>query len=155
VTSITCISGVDGTRYFTLGFHCSGFCWQALLVAYNWPEGSPRYARLAKFVETFFDRIYQFHTDSRHPKWKEINLSAEIPAWTRFKPAADWLGRQKVALRSGEAQSLADLRPAFDQFVANYTASTGKKALSPQERQRLFQEFTKFLESQTTTQSTR
>src|SRR5262245_6931923 len=129
---------------------------RALLVAYNWPEGSPRYARLAKFVETFFDRIYQFHTDARHPKWKEINLSAEVPAWTRFKPAADWLGRQKVALRSGgEAQSLADLRPAFDQFVANYTASTGKKALSPQERQRLFLEFTKFLESQTTTQTTR
>jgi TRAP-type uncharacterized transport system substrate-binding protein len=123
---------------------------RALLVAYNWPENSPRYARLAKFVETFFDRIYQFHTDSRHPKWKEINLSAEVPAWTRFKPAADWLARQRVALRSRDGQSLSGLRPAFDQFVANYTASTGRKALSPQETQRLFLEFTKFLESQTT-----
>ena len=131
---------------------------RALLVAYNWPETSPRYARLAKFVETFFDRIYQFHTDSRHPKWKEINLSAEVPAWTRFKPAADWLARHRVALRSRDGQSLSGLRPAFDQFVANYTASTGRKALSPQETQRLFLEFTKFLESQTTqttTQTTR
>jgi uncharacterized protein len=128
---------------------------RALLVAYNWPENSPRYARLAKFVETFFDRIYQFHTDSRHPKWKEINLSAEVPGWTRFKPAADWLARHRVALRSRDGQSLTSLRPAFDQFVANYTASTGRKALSPQETQRLFLEFTKFLETQTTTQTTR
>jgi uncharacterized protein len=126
---------------------------RALLVAYNWPETSPRYARLAKFVETFFDRIYQFHTDARHPKWKEINLSAEVPAWTRFKPATDWLARHRVALGSRDGQSL--LRPAFDQFVANYTASTGRKALSPLETQRLFLEFTKFLESQMTTQSTR
>jgi uncharacterized protein len=127
---------------------------RALLVAYNWPEGSPRYARLGKFVETFFDRIYQFHTDSRHPKWKEINLSAEVPGWTRFKPAADWLARHRVALRSRNVPSHSGLRQAFDQFVANYTASIGAK-LSPEEQQKLFLEFTKYLESQTATQTTR
>ena len=128
---------------------------RALLVAYNWPEKSPRYGKLAKFVETFFDRIDQFHSDSRHPKWKEISLSAEVPGWTRFKPAADWLARHTVALQPREGRSLADLRPAFDQFVANYTTSTGRKALSPQEKQRLFADFTKFLETQVTSQSRR
>jgi hypothetical protein len=128
---------------------------RALLVVYNWPENSARYLRLAKFVDTFFDRIYQFHNDSRHPKWKEINVAAEVPGWTRFKPAADWLARHTVALQPREGRSLADLRPAFDQFVANYTASTGRKALSPQEKQRLFSDFTKFLETQVTSQSSR
>jgi uncharacterized protein len=123
---------------------------RALLVAYNWPESSPRYLRLAKFIDTFFDRIYQFHTESRHPKWKEINLAADVPGWTRFKPAADWLTQHKAALHTREGRSLAELKPAFDQFVANYTASTGKKALSPPEKQRLFIEFTKILESQST-----
>jgi uncharacterized protein len=128
---------------------------RALLVAYNWPESSPRYLRLAKFVDTFFDRIYQFHNESRHPKWKEINLAAEVPGWTRFKPAANWLTQHKAALHAREGRSLTELRPAFDQFVANYTASTGKKALSPPEKQRLFIEFTKILESQVASQSTR
>ena len=128
---------------------------RALLVAYNWPESSPRYLRLAKFVDTFFDRIYQFHNESRHPKWKEINVAADVPGWTRFKPAADWLAQNKGALHSREGRSLTDLRPAFDQFVANYTASTGRKALSPPEKQRLFIEFTKILESRVTSGSTR
>src|SRR5215207_4625758 len=128
---------------------------RALLVAYNWPESSPRYLRLAKFVDTFFDRINQFHNESRHPKWKEINVAADVPGWTRFKPAADWLARNKGALHSREGRSLTDMRPAFDQFVANYTASTGRKALSPPEKQRLFIEFTKILESRVTSGSTR
>lgn len=120
---------------------------RALLVAYNWPETSPRYRRLEKFVATFFDRIDQFHSDSRHPKWKEISLSADVPGWTRFKPAAQWLSRHTMASRSREVGSHADLRPAFDQFLAEYTATTGRKALSAPERQMLFSEFTKFLES--------
>jgi TRAP-type uncharacterized transport system substrate-binding protein len=126
---------------------------RALLVAYNWPESSPRYPRLAKFVETFFDRIYQFHDGARHPKWKEINLAAEVPGWTRFKPAADWLARHKDVLSSGEGQ--ANLRPAFEQFVASYTASRGSKPLSTQDREALFVEFRKFLQSQVSAQSTR
>src|SRR5215203_437412 len=128
---------------------------RALLVAYNWPESSPRYLRLAKFVDTFFDRIYQFHHDSRHPKWKEINVAAEVPGWTRFKPAAHWLAQHKGTLHAREGRSVTDVRPAFDQFLANYTASTGKKALSSPEKQRLFIEFTKILESQVTSQSAR
>ena len=126
---------------------------RALLVAYNWPENSPRYPRLAKFVETFFDRIYQFHDGARHPKWKEINLAAEVPGWTRFKPAADWLARHKDVLSSREGQS--NLKPAFEQFVATYTASRGSKPLSPQDREALFVEFRKFLQSQVSAQSTR
>jgi TRAP-type uncharacterized transport system substrate-binding protein len=126
---------------------------RALLVAYNWPENSPRYPRLAKFVETFFDRIYQFHDGARHPKWKEINLAAEVPGWTRFKPAADWLARHRDALSSRESQG--DLRPAFEQFVASYTASRGNKPLSAREAEALFVEFRKFLQSQVSAQSTR
>jgi TRAP-type uncharacterized transport system substrate-binding protein len=126
---------------------------RALLVAYNWPESSPRYPRLAKFVETFFDRIYQFHDGARHAKWKEINLAAEVPGWTRFKPAADWLARHKDVLSSAAGE--ANLRPAFEQFVAAYTAAKGNKPLSPRDKETLFLDFRKFLQSQVSAQSTR
>ena len=60
---------------------------RALLVAYTWPENSPRYKRIAKFIDAFFSKINQFDSPSRHPKWREVNLSAEMPGWTRHKAA--------------------------------------------------------------------
>jgi uncharacterized protein len=123
---------------------------RALLVAYTWPENSPRYKRIAKFVDAFFSKIDQFDNASRHPKWREVNLAAEMPGWVRFKPAADWLAthrNQAVAANSSGSldQSSPDLRIAFDKFVQNYTASTGRSTLSAKERELLFARFEKFL----------
>src|ERR1700730_1885767 len=111
----------EGTSVSTVGH-------RSLLVTYAWPENSARYNRIAKFVREFFGKIDQFHDGSRHPKWEEISLAAEMPGWTRFKPAADWLA---------EHQSVA-LKPAFDQFVQNYTTSSGQKGISDRDREVLF-----------------
>jgi len=121
----------DGTSVSTIGN-------RSLLVTYSWPENSARYNKVAKFVREFFGRIDQFHDGARHPKWEEISLAAEIPGWTRFKPAADWLA---------EHRNVA-LRPAFDQFVQNYTQSTGLKTISDRDREALFVKFQQFLQSQ-------
>jgi uncharacterized protein len=123
---------------------------RALLVAYTWPENSPRYKKIAKFVDAFFSKIDQFDNASRHPKWREVNLAAEMPGWVRFKPAADWLAthrNQAVAANSGGSldASSSDPRQAFDKFVQNYTASTGRSTLSAKERELLFAKFEKFL----------
>src|ERR1700716_4081187 len=75
---------------------------RALLVAYTWPEDSPRYKKVAKFVDAFFSKIDQFNTPSRHPKWREVNLSAEMPGWVRFKPAAEWLAPHPKKTRSAQ-----------------------------------------------------
>jgi hypothetical protein len=120
---------------------------RSLLVTYAWPEGSVRYQKIAKFVREFFGKIDQFHDGSRHPKWEEFNLAAEMPGWTRFKPAADWLA---------EHQSVA-LKPAFDQFVqANATPpAAGQKVLSDRDREQLFVKFQQYLQSQITAPSRR
>jgi hypothetical protein len=49
------------------------------------------------------------------------------------------------------AQAPADLRPAFKQFVENYTASTGKRTFSAREREVLFKKFQQFLDSKKST----
>jgi uncharacterized protein len=133
---------------------------RALLVTYSWPEESVRYKRIAKFVREFFGKIDQFHSSARHPKWNEVNLSAEIPGWTRFKPAAEWLAAHRsVAMlpNRGNAvgQSPAELKVAFERFIESYTASSGQKTLSAREREVLFAQFMQFLESQGTGQSAR
>jgi uncharacterized protein len=129
------------------------FANRALLVAYSWPENSVRYIRLAKFVREFFNRIDQFHDSSRHPKWSEINIAADMPGWTRFKPAADWLAEQRaVAARQPSPAAAAavnsDLEVAFDQFVDQYAAARGLKAISASDQELLFAKFQQFLQTQ-------
>jgi len=94
-----------------------------------------------------FERIYEFHDSARHPKWKDVNLAQEIPGWKRFKPAADWLARHRNAsvVASGDGNSSGNLKLAFEQFIENYVATTGQKALSASEREALFIKFEQFL----------
>jgi TRAP-type uncharacterized transport system substrate-binding protein len=125
------------------------FANRALLVAYSWPENSPRYKRVAKFVDAFFSKIDQFNTPSRHPKWREVNLSAEMPGWVRFKPAAQWLAAHQNQAVSANAdstsQSSPELRQAFEKFMQNYVSTTGQNTLSSKERELLFARFMKML----------
>jgi TRAP-type uncharacterized transport system substrate-binding protein len=123
---------------------------RALLVAYTWPENSPRYKKIAKFVDAFFSKIDQFNNSSRHPKWREVNLSAEMPGWTRYKPAVEWLAAHRNQALSANPditldRSPPELRLAFENFMQKYTSSSGQKTLSTTERELLFVKFMKFL----------
>jgi TRAP-type uncharacterized transport system substrate-binding protein len=70
----------------------------AVLITYNWPKTSvDRYQRIEKFVEAFFAKIDEFKKPPRHPKWREVNLAATLPGWTKFEAAQSWLDRQRVA----------------------------------------------------------
>jgi uncharacterized protein len=124
---------------------------RALLVAYTWPENSQRYNKVAKFIDAFFGKIDQFNSPSRHPKWREVNLAAEMPGWVRFKPAAEWLAAHRNQAVSANPdstlrQSTPELRLAFEKFMQNYAASSGRKTpLSAKEREMLFVRFEKIL----------
>ena len=66
----------------------------AVLAVYNWKSNNPRYKKVAHFVNRFFERFNDFQQAARHPKWREVNLSAVLPGWTRFGAAQEWLQRQ-------------------------------------------------------------
>jgi len=67
----------------------------AVLAVYNWERQTTRHLKVANFVDYFFGRFNEFQQPARHPKWREVSLSAVIPGWTRFQPAQEWLERQK------------------------------------------------------------
>jgi TRAP-type uncharacterized transport system substrate-binding protein len=71
----------------------------AVMAVYAWPPSTERYAKVARFVDAFFSNFQLFQQPPRHPKWKEVNLAAQLPGWTRFGPAQDWLKRQPTAAR--------------------------------------------------------
>jgi len=113
---------------------------RALLAAYAWPENSPRYKKLVKFVREFFGKIDEFHDPARHPKWKEVSLSAEIPGWTRFRPAADWLASHRPVMAEQTQQH------DFNSFLASSDKSAPR---SQAERDALFREFLQWRDRQT------
>jgi uncharacterized protein len=103
----------------------------AVLIAFNWPKGTDRYRRIQKFVDNFFPKLAEFQKAPRHPKWREANLAAVLPGWTRFAGADEWL-RNRGKLTAGE-------REQFAKFLAGRREQAA--ALPTEERDRLFQEF--------------
>jgi TRAP-type uncharacterized transport system substrate-binding protein len=109
-----------------------------VLAVYGWPEGSERYMTLTKFVNRFFDNIERFHNPARHPKWRDINLTAKIPGWVRFKPAQQWLDAyaDRVARANNE-----DMKAAFENFLEEYRRTSNRPALTAAQESALYQDF--------------
>ncbi len=104
----------------------------AVLIAYNWPKDSERYRRIARFVEAFFPRLAEFQRPPRHVKWRETNLAAVLPGWTRFEPAERWLETNRARLN-------AAARGHFDQFLVERGSAV--RGPTTEEREELFREF--------------
>lgn len=73
----------------------------AVMAAYAWPPGSERYRWVARFVDTFFDDFPRFRQPPHHPKWREVSLGAQVPGWTQFSAAQEWLRRQTPPAAAG------------------------------------------------------
>ncbi|MHA1165326.1 MAG: TAXI family TRAP transporter solute-binding subunit [Alphaproteobacteria bacterium] len=103
-----------------------------VLAVYNWQEGSKRYKKVARFVDKFFSNFEKLQKPPRHPKWKEVNLAAKIPGWTRFKAAEEWLQNAKPGpTKRNQA------------FVA-FLKDSGRGNISPQEKKVLFGKFSEW-----------
>ncbi|QRM29364.1 TAXI family TRAP transporter solute-binding subunit [Microvirga sp. VF16] len=102
----------------------------SLLAVFNWPENSDRYNRVRRFVDAFFSRFDEFLQPGRHPKWKEVNLAADVPGWERVRPAQDWIDRAAAASKpSPQSQS-------FESFMKSRGID-----VSAEQREVLFREF--------------
>jgi TRAP-type uncharacterized transport system substrate-binding protein len=90
-------------------------CMPAVLAVYNFPRTSDRFRRVERFIHYYFDRFDALKQPSFHPKWKDINLAANVPGWTRYWVAADKLAAmQKASLAKlpGEGPTVVrDKRP--------------------------------------------
>jgi TRAP-type uncharacterized transport system substrate-binding protein len=114
-----------------------------ILAVYAWPENTDRYRKVANFVNRFFDNIEQFMLEPRHPRWRDVNLAAEVPGWTRFKAAEQWLEKNKVKLNN-----VSSMRPAFEKFVKEFAKKDESVRLNPEQTEALVTEFMKWWEKQ-------
>jgi TRAP transporter TAXI family solute receptor len=82
----------------------------AVLVTLAAPPDSARAKRVNRFIDTLFNRFDRFREPGFHPKWQEVNLSAQVPGWMRYPEATTLLKKQEQA-------DEANLRGAFDAYL--------------------------------------
>jgi TRAP transporter TAXI family solute receptor len=106
-----------------------------VMAVFAWPSHTERYNKVTRFVDAFFSKFDQFQQPPRHPKWREVNLTAEVPGWTRFQPAQDWLIQQTTAGTAGAAT-----QARFNAFLSQ-TAPGMNSKLTDAAKIVLFQQF--------------
>lgn len=122
----------------------------AVLAVFNWRKGTDRYRRVATFVEAFFGKFDEFRKPPRHPKWREVTLTAEVPGWQRFPAAQEWLDRNagKVAKAPAAAAggNVDAQRRTFLEFLAAQPGGAG--SVGTTEKEALFRQFLEFMQRQ-------
>ena len=104
----------------------------AVLAAFNWPKNSDRYNRVQRFIEYLFNRWDTLQHPPYHPKWRDVNLAATVPGWTRFGAAEELLQNMQT-----EQQQQQQQRAAFETFLSNQPNVPSNDA----EREALFRKF--------------
>jgi TRAP-type uncharacterized transport system substrate-binding protein len=121
----TTLQREDYPDIIAAGAHVDTIAVESALFAYNWPARSDRFQLLQLFVQTLFSRFGEFLGEAHHPKWREVNLAAQLKGWQQFRPAERWVQREIT------------LRGAFGRFL-------DQKAVGNPDREQLFREFLKW-----------
>ncbi len=117
----------------------------AALFAANLQQGTERYRNLVNFVEAFFTGFPSLLDPGHHPKWREVNITAELPGWRRFPPAEQWLQRNAPV---AAAPNLQDLRAIFARFIDERQQASGGTPLSAEQKNELFGQFERWQKGQ-------
>ena len=111
----------------------------SVLAVYNWPKPTDRYRRVERFVQRLFANFDKLQQPPYHAKWKDVNLAASIPGWTRFSAAETELQQYKRTRNVPDQASAPDTEQEFRAFVGN--VNRDGRTLSTEELQVLFREF--------------
>jgi TRAP-type uncharacterized transport system substrate-binding protein len=104
----------------------------AVLAVFNWPKNTDRYAKVDRFIQYLFSRWDALQHPPYHPKWRDVNLAATVPGWTRFSAADEQL-QQIQAQQQQKQQQRAD----FDTFLSHQPRMPANDA----DREELFRKF--------------
>ena len=104
-------------------------------------QSPERYHNIASFVDVFFTGFQSLLEPGHHPKWREVNLSAELPGWHRYQPADQWLQRN---MQIANAPKPDDVKAMFAHFIDEHRRSAGGAPMTDQEKEDLFQQFSRW-----------
>ncbi len=101
----------------------------SLLVTLSTSADTQRAKRVNRFVDTLFERFDRFGRPGFHPKWREVNLSAQVQGWGRYPEAFNLL------------RNPADttLRPSFGTYLNQSGQTTS--GMDNEQRAAVFRDF--------------
>jgi len=108
----------------------------SVLAVFNWQKKSDRYRRVARFVQLLFAKFDKLQHPPFHPRWRDVNLAATVPGWTRFSVAQEELQR----LQSNAGTDQAAVARDFQAFLAQ-TDRGRSGPIGHSERDELFRQF--------------
>jgi uncharacterized protein len=115
----------------------------SVLAVYNWPKNSDRYRRIERFTQYLFNRWDKLTQPPFHPRWRDVNLAATVPGWTRFSVSEQMLQRLAQA-PSANQEANRDFRA----YVSRREGGRPAAPLSQAERDALFREFLQWRQRQ-------
>lgn len=107
----------------------------AVLAVYNWKTKKDRLRRVQRFVVRLFENWDKLQRPPNHPKWRDVNLAATVPGWTRFSVAEEALQR----LVKVDGRSPQNLKRDFQSFLSQ--SDFERLPRSDTEREALFRDF--------------
>ena len=119
------LTAKDYPKLITEGETITTIAVPEILAVYNWPKGTDRYQRVEKFIVSFFRNFNKLQEKPFHEKWKDVNLAATIPGWTRSEIA------ERMLKEMGVTNVSASIQPTAETLAGN----------PPKDRDPLFQEF--------------
>lgn len=104
------------------GLAQSGGMTETLSVSYavavfDWKKGTDRYYKLRKFADVLFSGIADLQTGKWHAAWNDVNLSADLPGWTRYVTAEEWLSEHKRSQANADSKEDAALKAEFQSYL--------------------------------------
>jgi TRAP transporter TAXI family solute receptor len=106
----------------------------AVLAVYNWHK-KDRQRRVQRFVERLFENWDKFQHPPFHPKWRDVNLAATVPGWTRSSMAEEMLQRVMKA----DDKSRKSIKSDFQSFLSQ--SDSDRKPRDDSDREALFRDF--------------
>jgi uncharacterized protein len=91
-----------------------------VLAVFNWPKDTDRYRRVRRFTEALFTKWDKFQEPHRHPKWRDVNLAATVPSWTRWSVAEEMLRRMQQDQRPAVSNLTQEQREALFHQLLNW-----------------------------------
>jgi TRAP-type uncharacterized transport system substrate-binding protein len=97
-----------------------------------------RYRNLSNFIDAFFTGFQRLLEPGHDPKWREVNIAADVPGWTRHPAAAEWLARNAQVAAAPTPEAMKEL---FSRFIDERRQASGGAPMSSADKNALFQQF--------------
>ncbi|HTV89280.1 MAG TPA: TAXI family TRAP transporter solute-binding subunit [Stellaceae bacterium] len=97
-----------------------------------------RERNLDNFVDTFFTGFNGLLAPGFDPKWREVNIAADLPGWTRNTAAAEWLSSNPQVAAAPNPDVLKTL---FSRFIDERRQANGGTPMSATDKDALFKQF--------------